>query len=206
MCVCVRECVCACGVIHPFWWRLTLACPATRDGVTPRRHSVVLYVEVCVCVCVCVCLLGCMGACTSSGRVRVCVCWCICMQEKETKKKKKKEKEQRGCLVSLNDLAPGRKGRRKNEKCVCVCVCVCAIVPLSNTAMSVHTHTHTHTKPCGDSIFMPACGKDNCCNTHTHTLTDHRQLFTCHCQGLSVSWLVCVCVCVRVCACVCVRI
>lgn len=67
------------------------------------------------------------------------------MQEKETKKKKKKkrEKEQRGYLVSLNDLAPGRKGRRKNEKCVCVHM----------NSDSKHTHTQLRAVKKGGSRF-----------------------------------------------------
>lgn len=74
------------------------------------------------------------------------MCLGVCVFASAYKKKSQKRRikgdreeggggvSQSGCLVSLYDLAPGRKGRKKRLKNVCVCVCV----PLCEDKAVVH--------------------------------------------------------------------
>lgn len=129
-----------CVVIHSFWWRLTLASPATRDGGHTQRA---LGRPVCVC------LLGCMGACLSSGKESL-LCASAC--EKKGQKRWRIYRPS-GCLASLNDLAPGRKCRRKNEKHVCHFFSCCQTA--THTALKI---IHT---PCLDGSIFLSLGRQN---------------------------------------------
>lgn len=79
------------------------------------------------------------------------MCLGVCVFASACKKKSQKRRirgdreegeggvSQSGCLVSLYDLAPGRKGRKKRLKNVCVCV------PLRVPLFCCQSHNDTHT-------------------------------------------------------------